>query len=340
MSAENSFERREMRKKTLGRTGLEVSIVGLGGANLGLATPDMPVRQYIETPAITLMDTELGVSAVVTALENGATLIDTAPKYGAGGSEKIIGEALRRRPDLARNCIVTTKIGCLYSGDGYDFSYDAAMRSVEGSIDRLGKDHFSVLYLHDPQDTDAGMEFVMSDRGVMGALRKLKRDGVIDWIGLAADEPETTADYLETGEFDVATVSGAWSMICQTATRRILPAAERHTTGIVVTTAIERGLLVTGKPIPGLQYLNRNFPPDLIEHVAKLEALCREFNVPLVAVALQWATRDPRVHSAVPGGRTPEEVKMNTLAGRIAIPEELWTKISEDKLIRHWDVRV
>ena len=131
-------ERREMKKKRLGRTGLEVSIVGLGGGNLGLATSDLVFRQHIETPATTLMDMELGIASVMAALENGATLIDTAPKYGAGGSEKIIAEALRQRPYLARDCIVTTKIGCLYPGVGSGSSYEAAVRSIGGGFRRPG----------------------------------------------------------------------------------------------------------------------------------------------------------------------------------------------------------
>ena len=208
-----------MRTKILGRTGLRVSIVGLGGGNLGLRNSDDPYRQHIISPNASIADSNLGIATVRAALEAGATLVDTAPKYEAGGSEQIIREAFSSRPDLLAQCLVPTKIGCLYPGDGFDHSYIRAMRSFEESVERLQRDHFSLIYLHDPMGFP--MDFVMGPKGTMQALRNLREDGKVRWIGVAANDPEVAADYIETGEFDVATVSGAWSLINQTAERRI-----------------------------------------------------------------------------------------------------------------------
>lgn len=223
-----------MRTKTLGRTGLEVSIVGLGAGNIGLADPNGAYLQHALNADHSIADTELGVATVHAALESGVTLIDTAPKYEAGGSEKIIAEAFSRRPDLFASAIVTTKIGCTYPGDRFDHSYDRAMRSFFGSAMRLNGGKFDVVYLHDPMGYP--MDFVMGKEGTMQALRDLRSYGTVNWIGIAADNPATAADYIETGEFDVATVSGAWSLINQTAAKRIFPAALRHNVGLVVTT--------------------------------------------------------------------------------------------------------
>lgn len=311
-----------MRKKILGRTGLEVSIVGLGGGNLGLRNPDGPYQQHILNPSVNLADTELGIATVYAALETGATLVDTAPKYEAGGSEQIIGKAFSRRPDLLGQCLVPTKIGCTYPNDGFDHSYARAMRSFEESAARLGRDHFQLLYLHDPMGFD--MDFVMGSKGTMQALRDLRSAGKVKWIGVAANDPDTSADYIETGEFDVATVSGAWSLINQKAGSRILPATLHHNVGIVVTTAIERGLLVTG-PMEGMRYIERNFSRQCLARVAQIKKLCDQFRIPLVAVALQWCTRHPQVTSVIPGARIPEEARENTLAGSVVvIPEEFW----------------
>src|SRR3989344_3342712 len=208
-----------MRTKILGRIGLRVSTVGLGGGNLGLRNFDDPYRQHVLSPHVSIADHKLGIATVYAALETGATLVDTAPKYEAGGSEQIIGEAFLARPDLLAQCLVPTKIGCLHPGDGFDHSYARAMRSFEESAARLQRDHFSLLYLHDPMGFP--MDFVMGSKGTMQALRNLREAGKVKWIGVAANDPEVAADYIETGEFDVATVSGAWSLINQTAERRI-----------------------------------------------------------------------------------------------------------------------
>lgn len=313
-----------MQTKTLGRTGLRVSIVGLGGANLGLPSPNDPYRQHVLNPNVSLADPKLGISTVHSALEAGATLVDTAPKYEAGGSEQIIAAALFMRPDLVAQTLVTTKIGCVYPNDGFDHSYDRAIRSLEGSIARLGRDRFDVLYLHDPMGFP--MDFVMGPRGTMQALRDLRTDGKVKWIGVAANDPDTAADYIETGEFDVATISGAWSLINQKAMDRIFPAATHYNVGIVVTTAIERGLLATGQ-MEGMRYIERNFSSACLTRVAEIKQLCKKFRISLVAAALQWCTRHQQVASAIPGARTPDEALENTFSGSVAIPEEFWNAL-------------
>lgn len=321
-----------MQTKTLGRTGLQVSIVGLGGANLGLRNPDDPYRQHILSPNVSIADPELGIATVHAALEAGTTLVDTAPKYEAGGSEQIVAAALLMRPDLAVQTLVTTKIGCVYPNDGFDHSYKRAILSFEGSMARLGRDRFNILYLHDPMGFS--MDFVMGSKGTMQALRDLRTDNKVQWIGIAANDPETAADYIETGEFDVATISGAWSLINQKATKRIFPAADRHNVGIIVTTAIERGLLAIG-PIEGTRYIERNFSPACLARVTEIKRICENFRIPLVAAALQWCTRHPQVASVIPGARTPEEARENTLSGSVAIPEEFWNALKP--LVAHFE---
>ena len=200
--------------------------------------------------------------------------------------------------------MVTTKVGNLYNGAEFDFSYDAVMRSVEASQKRLGQDKFPILYLHDPMGQD--MRFVMSDKGAFGALQELKRQGIVENIGVAANDPETNADYIETGEFDVATIPLSWSLINQRAETRILPAAAKFNVGLVCPSSVERGLLVDG-PQEGVRYFGRDFPRECLEHVLKIKTLCLKFGIPLVAVALQWCTRHPQVTVAIPGAQFPEE---------------------------------
>lgn len=321
-----------MRTKKLGRTNIDVSIVGLGGANLGLPTTASVYDQYVINPNhLIYMDEQCGVEAVHTAFQEGMTLIDTAPLYCI--SEDIIGKALATYPDLAVQSLVTTKVGKSLWGN-FDHSYKAAMASVARSRKRLHLDHFPILYIHDPMGFP--MHVVMSKNGTMGALRDLQADGVVGYIGVAADNPTTAADYIATGVFDVATVSGAWSLINQTAAQRIFPIAKQWNVGIVVTTAIERGLLATGASLPRVTYHQRDFSPELLLHVKKIKSLCDDFTIPLLAVALQWVTRHPQVATTIPGARTSKEARANAEAGNVHIPETFWKEL--DPLVQHWDI--
>lgn len=317
-----------MKTRTLGRTGLEVPTVGLGAAFIGIPDPNRAAVEYDGQPGN--MEEDLGVRTVIAAIEAGSTLIDTAPLYGGTRSERIIGRALRERPDLADRCTVTTKVGQLPGV--FDYSYDAIMRHVEASRERLGVERFEVLYIHDAMD--APFEQVMGKNGALGALRKLQDEGSVRFIGTAANEPETNAPYIETGEFDAAVVPEAWSLINQLAVERILPAAEEHNVGLVIATPVERGLLATG-PTPGINYLARNFSRACLDHVAKIQALCRDHGIPLVAAALQWCTRHPQVAATIPGARTPEEAEQNARAGSLDIPEAFWNDLAP--FVRHFE---
>ena len=148
-----------MKTKILGRTGLEVPIVGLGAAFIGIPTANQAAEEYPEDPnnlrgdefLTSYMEEDLGVRTIHTAIEAGSTLIDTAPLYGGARSETTIGRALQVRPDLAAKCTVTTKVGQI-TMDARDYSFDAILRDVEASQKRLGIEQFDVLYIHDPMD--------------------------------------------------------------------------------------------------------------------------------------------------------------------------------------------
>ncbi|HAA77383.1 TPA: hypothetical protein DCE37_19905 [Candidatus Latescibacteria bacterium] len=302
-----------MRKKTLGRTGLEVPIVGLGTVFIG---------GQLEGGSPGQLDEGRGVATVEAAMKAGCTLIDTAPLYGGTVSESIIGEALRANPDLAKDVIVTTKVGRL--SEGRDYSYDAVMRSVEGSQERLGLDRFEILYVHDAMGVP--VEEVVGKCRAVGALRKLQDEGVVGYIGTAANDPDANGPFIETGEFDVAVVPDAWSLLNQSANRYIFPAVEKHSVGIALATPIERGLLATG-PIESADYLNRNFTPEILEHAGKIKTVCDDHGVPMVAAALQWCVRHPLVATTIPGARTADEAAQNMAAGNLDLDDAFWADL-------------
>jgi D-threo-aldose 1-dehydrogenase len=226
---------------------------------------------------------------------------------------------------------VTTKVGQVFGE--VDHSRDAVLGHVEGSLERLGLDRFDVLYIHDAMDVP--MDRVMGDDFALGALRQLQKEGVVKWVGTASNAPGTNIQYIETGEFDAAVIPECWSLLNQRAREQILPAAEKHNVGLVGATPLERGLLATG-PVPGTNYLARRFTPEVLDHVATIQALCADHGVALNAVALQWCARHPQVAATIPGARTPTEAAANAEAGSAQIPDALWQDL--DPLVRHWPV--
>ena len=232
---------------------------------------------------------------------------------------------------MKQDIVITTKAGRAFEGN--DYSYDAILQDVFNSLERMGLESLEIVYIHDPMDYP--MADVLSNRGALGALRHLQDQGIVKFIGTAANDPVTNLPYIETGEFDAAVIADSWSLINQTAASGIFEAAEKHDVGLVNATPLERGLLVTG-PIESGSYLNRYFPPECLTQVSQIQDLCRRYEVPLLAVALQWCARHPLVASTIPGARLPHEAVSSLEAASIEIPEDFWTELQP--LVKHFDI--
>jgi D-threo-aldose 1-dehydrogenase len=311
-------------RKRLGKTGIDVTTVGMGGAWLGRQGDGV--------------DEDLGVQTIWAGLEAGIGLIDTAPLYIATRSEQMVGRALRERPDLAAGVVLETK--CCRLTEGSDYSYDAALRSVSGSLERLGRSRLELLYIHDPPAS--AFDQVMGRGGALPALRTLQTQGVVAHIGIASNYPEDNAPYVESGEFEMAVVPDAYSLLNQVALERIFPAAQRFDMGVVVATPYEKGLLAVGTrgldERPELVPATRHFPPRALERVGEIEAMCAEYGVSLAAVALQFVVRPSIVTTCIPGPRTPAEARANADAARAPIPDALWQQL--EPLVESWDIVV
>jgi D-threo-aldose 1-dehydrogenase len=307
--------------RALGKTGLQVTVLGAGCAWLGRRPDDS-------------IDDDLGVAAVLAALDAGIRLIDVASLYSQGRAEVMVGEALRQRPDLANELVVQTKVR-----DVRDFGYTAAetQRSVETSLNRLGLNRIPMVFIHDPP---AGLlDRVLGKDGALSALRNLQAEGVVGHVGIASNNPWDNAPYVETGEFEAAVVPDAFSLISQVARERIFPAAERFGMGVVIATPLERGLLATGvRALRREDHINRSFSPEVLQHVERLEAVCAEFGISLLAAALQYVLRHPLVTTTVPGFRSPDQPAASVEAMLEPIPEPFWSEV--EPLVRDFKVAV
>jgi D-threo-aldose 1-dehydrogenase len=311
----------ELPRRTLGRTGLEVTALGLGCGSLGRAADGS-------------VDEEVALATVLAALDAGVRLIDTASLYLGGASERIVGQALRQRPELAGRVVVETKVR-----DVRDFGYsaDETRRSVETSLGRLGLDRLPLVFVHDPPA--ALLERVTAPDGALAALRGLQREGVVGHVGIASNNPWDNAPYVETGEFEAVVVPDAYSLLTQAALERIFPAAERFGMGVVVATPLERGLLATGvRAARWHEHVSRRFSPEVLAHVERLEELCAGHGVSLLAAALQYVTRHPVVAATIPGARRPEDARANAAAMAEPVPPALWAELEPE--LRTFEVAV
>jgi len=307
--------------RTLGKTGLEVTALGIGCAWLG-RRPDATI------------DHDMGVAAVLAALDAGIRLIDTASLYSQSQAEGMVGDALRQVPQLRSSIVVETKVR-----DVRDFGYsaDETRRSVTTSLERLGVDSIPMVFIHDPPANI--LQRVMAADGALAGLRQMQAEGVVGHVGIASNNPWDNAPYVETGEFEAAIVPDAFSLISQVARERIFPAAERFGMGLIIATPLERGLLATGaRALRPEDHINRSFSPEVLRQVEQLEDVCRRHGVSLLAAALQYVVRHPLVAATIPGFRSPDQPKASVQAMLEPIPEGFWTEI--EPLVQDFKVAV
>lgn len=326
----------------LGTGGLDFTELGFGTAPLGnlyRAISDDDAQAILER-----------------AWEAGVRYYDTAPLYGLGLSETRLNRFLRGKP--RDRYVLSSKIGRLLAaatpetrdGQGkwfdvpsrrevYDYSHDGVMRSVEFSLERLGVDRIDILYAHDldlfnhgsQAELDAKLQELM--QGGYKALLKLRDEGVIAAFGAGVNEWQPCQWMAERGDFDLFLLAGRYTLLEQEALESFLPLATERGIGIVIGGPYNSGILATG-PKPGAFYNYDPAPPEILERVARIEAVCNSHGVRLVDVAFQFPLRHPAVVSVIPGGQGLAEMDGNLAAAAAEIPPALWDDLKTEGLLR------
>ena len=204
-----------MRYRTLGRTGMSVSEVSLGGAYL--KGPD-PERYQENAAAVVRRAAELGIN-----------YLDTAPGYGP--SEELLGPALER---AGRPFLVATKVG--FVPEDIDFRRDSVVASLEASLRKLRIDRLAVAQIHEVNLV--GWERIMEPGGALDGLRAARDAGLCEAIGITGRAIPLLARLAETGEFDTVLVYHDYHPACQKAREEVIPAAAKQDMGIVVGTPL------------------------------------------------------------------------------------------------------
>jgi D-threo-aldose 1-dehydrogenase len=298
----------------VGRTALRVSRLGLGTGPLSGKNGSIPEAQSVET--------------VRTALAAGVSLIDTAPLYGAGRNEQRLGIALQGVP--RDSYVLSTKVGRLVLPGGevvFDFSRDGVLRSFEESLRRLKLDRVDILLVHDPDDNEQ-----QALAQAFPALAELRAQGVIGAIGAGMNQWQMEQRFAESFDVDCFLLAGRYTLLEQTALEFLGRCQERGI-GIFLGGVYNSGILAMGAR-PGATYNYAAPPPEIVEHVQQIEAICARYNVPLHRAAAQFALAHPAVTAVVLGAVIPAEVQANRDALFAPIPPALWADLRGAGLLR------
>ncbi|MCZ8122743.1 MAG: aldo/keto reductase [Magnetospirillum sp.] len=324
--------------RPLGNTGIDVSILGFGGAPLG----DLYAR----------LDEVQAVGAVEAAARAGVTLFDTSPLYGHGMSELRVGAGLRRAGATAP--VICTKVGRVMDpfarkapGEGYvgglshrarfDYSRDGALRSIEQSLLRLGAERLDIVLIHDvdvwthgPAAIDA--RFAEAVSGAYAALADLRAQGVVRAIGVGVNEADMCVRFARECDIDCVLLAGRYSLLERPAAADFLPLALRRGIGVMLGGVFNSGILATGA-IPGATYNYRPAPPDVLAKTARIETVCRRHGVDLRDAAQRFVLGHAAVSCVVLGAVSAAEVDAQIAAFAAPIPPALWAELKSEGLL-------
>jgi D-threo-aldose 1-dehydrogenase len=311
-------------RRKLGRSGVEVTELALGGAAIG--------NLYAE------VDEATAAATVDAAWNGGIRLFDVAPHYGLGLAERRLGAALAARP--RDEYVISTKVGRLLGpvaepvgrdDDGFavpaayerhfDYSADGVRASIEASLGRLGLDRIDIALIHDPDDHE---EQAFAE--AYPALERLRAEGVVRAIGAGMNQAEMLTRFVTDTDVDVVLLAGRYTLLDQRGAQALLPAAQERGVSVMAGGVFNSGLLAG--PGPGARYDYRAAPAALIERARAIEATCSRYGVPLRAAAARFPLRHPAVATVLIGARTPQEITEAVALRRLAIPDALWDALA------------
>ena len=320
-----------MAQREVGKTGLMIDTLGLGGAPLGGNFVDLDYKQAAEL--------------IRAAQAGGIGYFDTAPWYGFGRSERVMGDCLRGsdyvlsdkvgrllKPGAVDNPMDFGMIDPLPFNVVYDYSYDGIMRAYEDDLQRLGLERIDILLAHDIGEMQHGAENARHFRdlaeGGYRAMEELRRAGLVKAIGLGVNENAVCMDALGIGDWDVFLLAGRYTLLEQTPLDALFPACAAAGTTIICGGPFNSGILV------GRDMWNyAKAPEDVIARARALSDAADAHGVPLAAAALQFPLGHEVVTSVIPGPRNKDELEQILEWFATPVPAAFWEALRTKGLI-------
>ena len=340
----------------IGTRGVEVTRLGLGCASLGgYPHGTAPEDQAIDT--------------IAKALELGVSYFDTAPFYGYGKSEMVVGRALNGI-DRAKY-VISTKVGRVlvptknpsreelsysrHSLKGYtflqaggysplepifDYSRDGNLNSIEDSLTRLELDEIDIIFIHDPDEgesveTEKFGEPVHYEQALDESFRvlaELRSQGLLKTIGVGMNQWQALARFIKDSDLDCILLAGRYTLLDQSALPELLPLCEKRGVGVVLGGPYNSGVLASPSS-PNSTYFYSKTPGGVLERINGIGAICDKYNVSLKAASLQFVLNHSVVTTVIPGSTSPAEMEENMSVAIEPIPSDMWGELKHEGYI-------
>ena len=315
-----------MLTREIGNSGINASAVGLGTWAIG-------GWMWGGT------DEKAAVDAIRASIDKGITLIDTAPVYGMGRSEEIVGRAISGQRD---KIVLATKCGLVWhTQKGNHFfdqqdkpvhrylGKDAIIYEVEQSLSRLGTDYIDLYITHWQDPTTPIAE-------TMEAMEQLKKDGKIRAIGASNTSVEDLNAYVAAGQLDA--LQEEYSMVKRDIEETLLPGCADQNVSMLSYSSLALGLLAgkigpdrkfdgddLRKDNPLFSIANRHCISKLMEQIAPI---CDAHGATSAQVIIAWTLQQPGITFSLCGARNPQQANENADAGHIKLSQDDILKIN------------
>jgi aryl-alcohol dehydrogenase-like predicted oxidoreductase len=306
-----------MKYRTLGKTGLRVSTVGLGTmVHAGHFGP--------------MKDSE-SLGAIETALDLGVNFIDTSDAYGAGYSETLLGNALKGKRDKV---ILATKGGNVMVGPNKGkriFEPDYISGVLDESLKRLQTDYIDLYQLHNPTVD------VIEKGAVWEVLERAKQAGKIRHYGVSINTMEEGVAAVKDGRAE--TIQVEYNLLAQEPAETIFPLAEQANVGIIARVPLKRGILTgkltaadesrfQGEDVRARSFKGEAFAKELAK-AAQLGFLVHGQVKNMVQAAVAFCVAHPAVSAVIPGARNEQQMRENAAGADVEIPADDLKKVAE-----------
>lgn len=316
-----------MKTMKLGKTGLDISRIGLGTWSIGGGSAwggDHDLEQVVNT--------------IRQAPKVGVNLIDTAPGYNFGNSERILGKALEgmKRKDV----VIITKCGVTWNqemkGDLFNkvnniqlyknLNTASVKKEIDESLERLGTDYVDVYMTH--WQAIEGTEYFVPIQKTMDLLNDLKAQGKIKAIGAANVDIHHIEEYLKWGQLDI--VQAKYSILDRGIESEIIPCCKENGVTIQAYSPLEMGLLSGTmprdyKPV-GAQIPKKWFQPDNMQKAMDMmdrwKPLCEKYNCTIANLALGWILAQGDFLNLLSGATTVGQIEENVKSAELGLELE------------------